>query len=174
MQSTLRVLATLVAALAVAAAWVIRQLVAIARATYRAGHATGIAWHRWGWPALLATTRAIAWVWSQIDWPTALAITKDTLAVIVAGTVAAAQAALPTLVAMSGALGRRYALWLGVAAPMAAVAGIAAVVPTRVAAAQEAAPMAAVAAARAGKAIAVAAKADITATRPTRAPHRRQ
>jgi hypothetical protein len=158
------------AALLVALAWATRQLVALIRGVYQAGHASGVIWHRWGRPALLATTTAIAWVWSQIDWPTVWAVARDVLVVIVAGTVAAAQMALPALVAVSAALGRRYARLLGVQAPVAAVVGIAAVVPTRVAAA----PAGKTKGTRARKAIAVATKADIPATRPTRAPHRRQ
>ena len=185
MQSTLRALVALVAALAAAAAWVIRQLVAQANGVHQAGHSTGIAWHRWGRPALLAAAKVIARVWVLIDWPTAAAILRDGLAVTIAGTIAAAQAALPALVAASEALGRRYALLLGVAAPMAAVAGIAAVVPARVVAAGEAAPMAAVVA---GDAPAGKTKASRTANAPTggtrprttsgaskpRAPRRRQ
>ena len=185
MQSTLRALVALVAALAAAAAWVIRQLLATANGVHQAGHATGIAWHRWGRPALLATAKVIARVWVLIDWPTVAAILRDGLAVIVAGTVAAALTALPALVAVSEALGRRYALLLGVAAPMAAVAGIAAVVPARVVAAGEAAPMAAVVAgdAPAGKTKGSrAANAPTGGTRPRtasgaskpRAPRRRQ
>ena len=121
MQSTLRALAALVAALAAAAAWVIRQLVALTNGVHQAGHATGIAWHRWGRPALLATAKVIARAWVLIDWSTAAAILRDGLAVTIAGTIAAAQAAPPALVAASEALGRRHALLLGVAAPMAAV-----------------------------------------------------
>jgi hypothetical protein len=161
MQSTLHALQALETAVG-ALAWATRQLVALIRGVYLAGHASGVIWHRWGRPALLATTTAIAWVWSQIDWPTVWAVARDVLVVIVAGTVAAAQMALPALVAVSAALGRRYALLLGVQAPMAAVAGIAAVVPTRVAATP------------AGKTKGVVAETYITATRPTRAPHRRQ
>ena len=142
-----------------ALAWATRQLVALIRGVYLAGHASGIAWHRWGRPTLLATIGAITRVWALIDWPTALGVTKDALVVIVASTVAAAQAALPLLVKLSAAIGRRYALLLGVTAPMAAVADLYRLV--------EAAPMAAVA-------VAVAGDAPAGKTKGARAPHRRQ
>jgi hypothetical protein len=169
MQSTPHALQALETAVGVMA-WATRQLVTLANGVYLAGHASGVIWHRWGRLTLLATTRAITRVWPLIDWPTALAITKDALVVIVAGMVAAAQVALPLLVELSASMGRRYALLLGVQAPMAAVAGIAAVVPTRVAAP----PAGKTKGTRAGKTKGVIAETYVTATRPTRAPHRRQ
>ena len=44
------------------------RLAAAVRLTYRAGHAVGSAWFRWGLPTLLAIADGISWLLAQIDW----------------------------------------------------------------------------------------------------------
>ena len=95
------------------------RLASLIRSTYAAGRAVGTLWFRYGQPALLAAADGISWLLAQIDWAevraVGLAAGRAALALVI--TVAAALHA--GLIAVSAAMGHRYAALLAPAAPAA-------------------------------------------------------
>ena len=78
------------------------RLAAAVRLTYRAGHAVGSAWFRWGLPTLLAIADGISWLLAQIDWTEVRSTLVATVRTLVALAITLAQH-----------LEARHQLWIG-------------------------------------------------------------
>lgn len=85
-----------------------RLAVAI-RFTYRAGFLVGTIWHRYGVPATIKTADAVSWLIAQVDWAEVRSNVAEMLRILLALTITAAIWSRQALIAMSAALGRRYA-----------------------------------------------------------------
>jgi hypothetical protein len=98
--------------------WSLDTLARAIRGAYSMGRATG----RILWPVIHATAHAGRWFFANVDWRLVAAVVIDCLKVLAVAAYVAAVMARRGLIALSAALGRRYAATLAPAAPVAPAA----------------------------------------------------
>lgn len=85
------------------------RLARLAQLTYRAGRAAGAVWFRHSLPLLLAAADLISALLAEIDWAEVRSIVRQGLALLAAAVITAAIEGRRLLIAVSAAIGRRYA-----------------------------------------------------------------
>ena len=98
--------------------WSLDTLARAIRGAYAMGRATG----RILWPVIHATARAGRWFFANVDWRIVAAVVFDCLKVLAVAAYVAAVMARRGLIALSAAMGRRYAATVAPAAPIAPAA----------------------------------------------------
>jgi hypothetical protein len=98
--------------------WALDTLARAIRGAYAMGRATG----RILWPVIHATARAGRWFFANVDWRIVAAVVFDCLKVLAVAAYVAAAMARRGLIALSAAMGRRYAATVAPAAPIAPAA----------------------------------------------------